>query len=152
MPNALWFNRPPVSAGTRRFARGLALAFLVGWLVVLMAGADFPPPAGFALVALLAALASACIYWRVPSYLHWQSARWPRRLPAVLFDGIVIGLVFACVPSFLSDGEPSVVPTTLARFTWFAVLAGVGMVNSLLVYACAATYRRTVGRAGVSRD
>ncbi len=147
-----WFARAADSVGTRRFARRLALAFFIGWLVILVAGADFPPPAGFVLLVVLDALAAGCVYYRVPYYLHWQSVAWPRRLPAVLLDGAVVGLLFALVPVVVHQGEPAVTPTALDMLIWFGVLTTVGIANSMLVYLCTAVYRRVTGQQDSERS
>ena len=126
---------------TRRFARRLALIFFFAWLVVLLAGADRPPPPGFLLIVLLDAIAAGGVLYRVPHYLDWQSTRRPRRLLRVLGDGAMVGVVFALVPLVLGSGEPSVTPTVLDRFTWFAVLVVVGIANAMLLYACVAANR-----------
>lgn len=120
----------------------MAIAFFFAWLVVLLAGADRPPPPGFLLIVLLDAIAAAGIFYRVPHYLQWQSERQPHRWLRVLGDGAAIGLVFALVPLLLGSGEPSVTPTPFDRLVWFAVLAAIGIVNAMLIYACVAAHRR----------
>lgn len=142
---------PPASSSpdtTRRFAKRLALVFFFAWLVVLLAGADHPPPPGFLLVVVLDAIAGAGIYYRVPHYLQWQSARRPRRLLRVVGDGVAIGLAFAAVPVLFGSGEPSVTPRPIDMVIWFTVVAAVGVANTMLVYACVVLYRRmTIHRA-----
>jgi hypothetical protein len=130
---------------TRRFATGLALVFFVGWLVILLAGADFPPPAGFVWIVLLDAVAGGCVRYRIPHYLHWQSTGRPGRMLRALGDGIAIGLVFALLIVLLPYGEPSVVPTVIDVVIWFMVLATVGAMSTVLVYACTAVFRRMHG-------
>ncbi len=139
MPEA---SGPSGSGATRRFALLLALAFFFGWLFVLLAGADHPPPTGFLLVVVLDAIAGACVYYRVPHYLEWQSVRRPGRLRRVVGDGVLIGLVFASVPVLFGSGEPSVTPGPIDMVIWFAVLAAIGVMNTMLVDACVAVYRR----------
>ncbi len=133
---------------TPKFALWLALAFSIGWLAILLAGADFPPPRGFLWIVLLDLIAGGCVYFRVPDYLHWQSLRLPCRFLRVVGDGIFIGLVFATVPIMVGGGEPSVTPTWIDRGIWFAVLALVGVLNTNLVYACCAVRRYLSERQG----
>jgi hypothetical protein len=149
-----WFARAADSVGTRRFARRLALAFFIGWLVILVAGADFPPPAGFVLLVVLDALAAGCVYYRVPYYLHWQSVAWPRRLPAVLLDGAAVGFLFALLPVAvqIGEGEPSLAPTRVDLLIWFGLVTTVGIANSMLVYLCTAVYRRVTGHPDSERS
>lgn len=130
---------------TRRFARRLALTFFFAWLVALLIGADFPPPPGFMLIVLLDAIAAVGILYRVPHYLQWQAARRPSRLVRVLGDGVVVGVSFALLPMLVGSGEPSVVPAVTDRLIWFAVLAAIGILNAIVVYACVAVHRRATG-------
>lgn len=133
---------------TTRFAFWLALGFSIAWLAILLAGADFPPPRGFVWLVLLDLIAGGCVYCRVPDYLRWQSLRLPRRRLGVVRDGIFIGLVFATVPIVVGGGEPSVTPTWLDRGIWFAVLALVGVSNTMLVYAFCIARRYVTERQG----
>ena len=120
------------------------MTFFFVWLVVLLAGADRPPPPGLLLVVLLDAIAAGGIFYRVPHYLRWQTVRRPHRVVRVLGDGVVVGVTFALLPMLAGSGEPSVVPTAADRLIWFAVLAAVGILNAMLVYACVALHRRRV--------
>lgn len=138
--------RSPDRMSDRRFALWLALAVFVGWLAILLAGADHPPPRGFLWIVLLDFIAGGCVYLRVPRYLYWQSRRMPGRYLRVLFDGLVIGLAFGAVPMLVGGGEPSVTPTWIDRVIWFTVLALVGMFNTTLVYTCCNVYRRIAAR------
>jgi len=137
---------------TRPFARRLALTLFFAWLVVLLAGADHPPPPGFLLIVLLDAIAAAGILYRIPHYLRWQTAKRPHRLVRVLGDGLAVGMAFALLPVLLVSGEPSVVPTVADRLIWFAVLATIGILNAMLVYACVAMHRRGAGQGREARS
>lgn len=95
---------------------------------------------------LFDAIAAGGILCRVPHYLRWQTARQPYRLARVLGDGVVIGVAFAVLPLLLGSGEPSVVPIGADRLIWFAVLAAIGILNAMLVYACVAAHRQRAGR------
>ena len=98
------------------------------------------PPAGSRCVWLfvLDVIAGACVHYRVPHYLDWQSVRRPGRLRRVVGDGVLIGLVFASVPVLFGSGEPSVTPGAIDMAIWFLVLGAVGVINTMLAYACVA--------------
>jgi hypothetical protein len=61
-------------------------------------------------------------------------------------DGVLIGLVFASVPVLFGSGEPSVTPGAIDMAIWFLVLGAVGVINTMLAYACVAVYRRMMTR------
>ena len=112
-----------------------SLFFLV-WLLILYAGADHPPPAGFGLLVLIDLLAALLVFWRVPRYLRWIAEK-RHRLFRVTLDGLVAGLAFALVAMGLSTllgGAPAVQPTGVAGAIWFSVLGFVGVVNAVTIY------------------
>ena len=51
----------------------IALAFFVGWLTILYAGADHPSPPGFIVVILMDLVAAFVVYRRV--LVYWGSAQ-----------------------------------------------------------------------------
>jgi hypothetical protein len=111
----------------------IVIVFFVLWIAVLYAGADHPPPRGF--FTLLMPLVAACalfFYWRIPAYADWSRSG---RIARVAVDGIIAGAVVAGIVMLLSTGEPTITPGTIDRLIFVAVLAGVGMLNVLLVYA-----------------
>ena len=113
----------------------IAAGFFIVWVGILYAGADHPPPVGFIWLVLLCLLAAGIVYLRVPTYIKWSATRRRFRLLRVFVDGIVAGLLFALLPLlFNSGGEPGIRPTWVDRMIWFAVLAGVGVANAMIVY------------------
>ena len=131
----------------KREARGLviALIFFFGWLGILLAGADFPPPPGFVLIVLIDLLAAIVVYWRVPTYVEWSMTRRPYRLLQALGEGLVAGLLVALVVLLTPwSGEPSVQPGLTDNLILFAVLGSVGACNSLAVYVASAFLSKRV--------
>jgi membrane protease YdiL (CAAX protease family) len=122
----------------QRIAAIIAVLFFFVWLVILYAGADHPPPKGFAWVVLLDLVAALLVFWRVPYYLDWMQTGLTHRLLLVVRDGLVAGAAFALlamlVVPVLGAGEPGVSPTIRDRAIWFAVLAAVGIANALAIY------------------
>lgn len=113
----------------------IAAGFFVVWIGILYAGADHPPPVGFLWLVLLCLLAAGVVYLRMPTYANWSATRHRFRLIRVFLDGIVAGLIFALIPLvFNGGGEPGIQPTWADRMIWFAVLAGVGAANAMIVY------------------
>ena len=113
----------------------IAAGFCVIWLGILYAGADHPPPVGFFWLVLLCLIAAVLVFIRVPAYASWSEARSRFRLLRVVLDGVVAGLVFALIPLVINGGgEPSIDPSWGDRMIWFAVLAGVGVTNAMIVY------------------
>jgi hypothetical protein len=125
----------------RRPALAIATVFFFGWLGILYAGADHPPPPGFALLVLIDLLAAAVVAWRVPTYVAWSRAQRPRRWLLALLEGAAAGLIVAGVV-IPFGGEPSVQPSATAYVTWFAVLGAVGAANTLLIYGVSAYLAR----------
>ncbi len=113
----------------------IAAGFFIVWVGILYAGADHPPPVGFIWLVLLCLLASGIVYLRVPTYANWSATGRRFRLLRVFVDGIVAGILFALIPLlFNGGGEPGIQPTWVDRMIWFAVLAGVGAANAMLIY------------------
>ena len=111
-----------------------AVIFFFFWLLVLLAGADKPPPPGFIWLGLTVAICAAVVYWRVPTYIDWASTRRAGRYWRVLLDGAVAGLLIATPFALKGGGEPSIAPRPVDYATWFAVLAVMGMFNSVALY------------------
>ncbi len=91
---------------------------------------------------LLDLVAALVVFWRVPYYLDWMQTGLTRRLLWVVRDGLVVGIAFALLAVLaqpvLGSGEPTVAPTIRVMAIWFAVLAGVGIANTLAVYFASA--------------
>ena len=123
----------------RQAAVAIALAFFFGWLAILCAGADHPPPPGFLIVVLIDLVAALVVYRRVPVYAAWAGARRPRRWLRALLEGAVAGLIAAGIALVLPfGGEPSIQRSAIANLGWFAVLAVVGAVNAVVIYGLSA--------------
>lgn len=123
-----------------RPAPAIAAAFFVLCLVILLAGADHPPPPGFLWIVLLDLVAAGLVYWRVPTYAGWHADRQPGRLIRVLRDGAAAGLFFGLVTVAFARASRSLETTPAPGdiVTWSVVLTLVGVVCAVLVYACAA--------------
>jgi drug/metabolite transporter (DMT)-like permease len=120
-------------------ARVIAAGFFLGWLGILYAGADDPPPPGFVLILLADLVAAVLVYLRAPTYMGWSRTRRKNRLFLASLDGLAAGLVLALVAILLpGGGEPSVQPAAIDHVIWFAVLGGVGAANTILIYGLSA--------------
>ncbi len=123
----------------------LAAGFFFFWLVVMLAGADFPPPVGFLYLVFLDLVAALLVIVRVPTYMAWSAQARRGRLLRAFLEGALVGLVFAAMTVLLNPvGEPSVQPTLIDRVIWHGVLACVGATNALAVYFFSTRFNRTV--------
>lgn len=121
----------------------LSIGFFIFWLLVLLAGADFPPPPGFIWVILLDLLAALLIYGRAPLYWNWCDSKRRGRKLQVALEGWLVGLLFALLTLLLpGGGEPSVTPGLVDHAIWFGVLGCVGMFNSLGLYGLIVLFHR----------
>ena len=111
-----------------------AIVFFVFWLLVLLAGADKPPPRGFLWLVLVVALCAAVVYWRVPTYIAWARTHRRGRYVRVLLDGALAGLLIALPFALQGSGESSVTMRPVDYAIWFAVLSMMGMINSIGLY------------------
>ena len=120
---------------SRRWAALVAVSFFVFWLVVLLAGADFPPPPGFVVMVVIVLLCAVMVYRRVPTYVRRQQARLPYRRIMAVGDGLLAGLIVAVAAMLLPfDGEPGIPPPGPREWViWCAVLAIVGMINAVAI-------------------
>ena len=117
----------------------MALAFFFGWLVVLYAGADHPPPPGFLALVLLDLGAAWVVYLRVPVYARWSRALRPGRWLLALLEGTGAGLIAASLTFVLPfAAEPSMQRSAPATVIWFATVTSLGTGNALLLYALSA--------------
>jgi hypothetical protein len=126
----------------------IAVVFFSGWLVILYAGADHPPPPGFIAVVLIDLVAAFVVYRRVPVYAEWARARRPRRWIRALLEGAVAGSIAAGLAWVLPfGGESSIERSATAGLTWLAVVTTIGAANALLIFglsAATAGHRRNV--------
>ncbi len=121
----------------------LAAGFFFFWLVVMLAGADFPPPVGFLYLVFLDLVAALLVIVRAPTYMAWSAQGKPGRLLRAFIDGALVGILFAAMTVLLNPvGEPSVQPTLTDRVIWHGVLAGVGAANALAVYFFSTRFNR----------
>ena len=123
----------------KRTATVIAVVFFSGWLVILYAGADHPPPPGFIALVLVDLVAAFVVYRRVPVYVAWARARRPRRWLRALLEGVVAGLIAAGLAwVFPFGGEPSIERSTTAGLPWLAVVTTIGAANALLIFGLSA--------------
>ncbi len=122
----------------QRFRILLAVGFSILWLLILLGGADFPPPSGFVWVVFLDLVAGLLVYVRVPTYIRWIKIKKRYRFLRACAEGLLVGLVFALIPLLVGSGEPSVTPSWIDRVIWFMVVGLVGVVNAIGIYACCA--------------
>jgi hypothetical protein len=104
------------------------------WLLLALAIADFPPPAGFLILALILLACALLVYLRVPVYLRWRAAGVKGRMRKVARDGLLGGGAIGLL-SLLSPGEPSIQPELSDRLIGIGLLTGLGVVNALAAYA-----------------
>lgn len=127
----------------RKIAAINAFVFFVLWLLILLAGADFPPPAGFIWIIVTVAVCAAVVYWRVPTYIDWRRTRRAGRYWRVVLDGAVAGLLVALPFALRGSGEPSVTVPPVDYAIWFGVLAVMGILNSAALYTINALAARS---------
>jgi hypothetical protein len=118
----------------RKISAFNAIAFFLFWLLVLLAGADFPPPTGFLWIVLVIALCAFVVYWRIPTYIDWYRTQRSGRRWRVLLDGIVAGLVVSITFALNGSGESSITMQPADYAIWFAVLSVIGAINSVALY------------------
>lgn len=124
-------------------AIAIALAFFFGWLAILVAGADHPPPPGFIALILFDLAAAFVVYRRVPVYAQRARARRPRRWLRALLEGALAGLIAAGLALILSgilpvDDQTSMQRPAPAVLIFVTVVAAVGAGNALLIFALSA--------------
>jgi hypothetical protein len=120
-------------------AVAIALAFFVGWLSILYAGADHPPPPGFLIAILLDLAAAYVVYRRVPVYARRARARRPKRWLLALLEGAGAGLIAAGLVLILPfGGEPSIQRPAPGVLIFLTVMAVAGAVNALFIFALSA--------------
>jgi hypothetical protein len=123
-----------------------AVLFFVFWTLVLLAGADKPPPLGFVWIVLAVAVCAVVVYWRIPTYIDWQCTKRSGRFWRVILDGLVAGLLVALPFALAGGDEPSVTPQASDYVIWFFVVGLMGVVNSVVLYSASAVARAVSGR------
>ena len=129
----------------QKTARRVAGIFFAAWLLLALAIADFPPPPGFVILALVLLACALLVYRRVPVYLRWRAEGAKGRLFRVARDGLLGGGAIALL-SLLSPGEPSIQPALSDRLIGIGVLIGLGAANALAAYAFGAWLSRRRAR------
>ena len=132
----------------KKIAGAIAVGFFLFWLIILLAGADKPPPPGFLLLALAVAACAVAVYWRIPTYIHWQRTQRRGRYGRVLLDGIFAGLVLALLFALKGPGAGTPPLRALDYVIWFAIVGMMGVFNSVTLYAVSAL----AFRVGATRD
>ena len=136
-----------LSDNRRKTAAVFAIFFFLFWTLVLLAGADKPPPLGFVWIVLAAAVCAIVVFWRIPTYIDWQRSQRSGRFWRVILDGFVAGLLVALPFALAGGGEPSVTPQASDYVIWFIVVGLMGVVNSVVLYpASTFVYRAVSGR------
>ena len=118
----------------RKIAVINCIVFFFFWLLVLLAGADFPPPSGFPWIVLIVAICALVVSWRVPTYIDWIRTNRPGHRWRVLLDGMLAGLCVALPFVFSGSGEPSITIRPVDYTIWFIVLSVMGIINSVTIY------------------
>ena len=131
-----------VQPDTQRIARNNAIIFFCFWLLVLLAGADRPPPRAFLWMVPVVALCAALVYWRVPTYIDWYRTRQNGRLWRVALDGLAAGLVVAVPFALQGSGEPGVTMQPVDYLIWFAIMGLMGVLNAEALYVINALLAR----------
>lgn len=127
---------PPLSSPLSAFQRrALAASASVGVVLVMLAGADFPPPPGFAWLLLPALFWGAVVYVRAPVHARWCVDRRPRRLTRIALEGMVAGLAIALAFVGVMALQPGHFPAVPALLAWLAALGAAGMVGLVGVYS-----------------
>jgi hypothetical protein len=127
----------------KRAAIAIALPFFFGWLAILYAGADHPPPPRFPVLIVGDLAAAFVVYRRVPVYAQRARARRPRRWLLALLEGALAGLSAAVLALILSailsvDDQTSMQRPAPAVLIFVTVVAAVGAGNALLIFALSA--------------
>ena len=73
-------------------ARRVAGVFFAAWLLLALAIADFPPPPGFVILALVLLACALLVFLRIPVYLRWRAEGAKGRLFRVARDGLLGGV------------------------------------------------------------
>lgn len=119
----------------KRWTAFIATGFVLAWLLILLAGADHPPPIGFLGLIPLLLLGGLVIYWRMPVYARWKSSARPWRLFRVVAEGAVAGLVVAMLLAAAPwSGEPGIRLTSTGRLVGLLALSTLGAVHALIAY------------------
>jgi hypothetical protein len=136
-----------------RSARRVSLVTGVGagLLLVLLAlaGADHPPPAGFLWVVLLGAVTAATVRLALPRALtRWESTGAQPILTTTALLGAASGALVVGLAGLLPSAEPSIEVTSVARVLGIAAGAASGAVGALVVVATGRLFHRQTRGSG----
>lgn len=132
----------------RRIAARLAWAVAVGFVLVLAAGADRPPPPGFVWVVPFAAVLGVTVRLLLPHGLAtWSDSGSRAALARAAAVGALVAAMIWAVLSLASGGEPSIDVGAGARITGLVVACLAGSLGAMGVLAVGrGLQRRTVSR------
>lgn len=99
----------------------------IGFVLVMAAGADRPPPPGFLLIVGYAVVLAALIGRLLPHLLElWDARGAAAAIVRAALWGFTGGLALMALTMVVSTGEPSVDVDAAARLTGFTVVGAVG--------------------------
>ncbi len=119
-----------------------AIGFFVFWLLILLAGADKPPPPNFIWLVVAVAFCAAAVFWRIPTYIAWYCSRRAGRLWRVALDGVIAGILAALPFALRGGGEPTSVAQPGDYAVWFLVVGIVGVGNAMTLHGVNALVAR----------
>lgn len=131
----------------RRLATRLGWAAGIGFVLVMAAGADRPPPPGFLLVVGFGALLGALIGRLLPDLLGlWDDRGAAPAIVRAALWGFSGGLALMALTTVVSSGEPSVDVDAAARLIGFTAVGAAGALGAVAATAIARILDRRHGR------
>lgn len=131
----------------RRLATRLGWAAGIGFVLVMAAGADRPPPPGFLLVVGFGALVGALIGRLLPDLLGlWDDRGAAPAIVRAALWGFSGGLALMALTTVVSSGEPSVDVDAAARLIGFTAVGAAGALGAVAATAIARILDRRHGR------
>jgi len=121
----------------------IAGCFGFGWLAVLYAGADHPPPSGFAVVVVIILGLVVCTGLLIPRLWRIRVTKGiGRALVLAVVCGVALGMLVAVALLIKGSGEPSNANLSAADIClWLIAACAVGAVNAGLVAVVAIKMR-----------
>lgn len=121
--------------GRKRMAWGLPLV----WLCIALAGADHPPPLGFAWLLPALCAVGGVVYWRWPRYAEWKSRAVPWRWARVASEGAAAGGMLAAV--FALPRWLALQVSAVDGAVWLLAGMVLGLCHAVVVYVAVPTVR-----------